>query len=462
MSLDEYDDDESRGIPPFLLDPIGILRRRWRWMLLALLVGLAAAAFFVLNMNPVYRAAATVLVARQEISEAFVRSTVREEPFEQINAMFGEVLARPQLVRLIEKFDLYPDMRETRPMADIVTRMRRSIEISPTVGIMGPAGQKDTARLLTVAFESNNPQHAADVANELAKLFSEAGVRLGTERAELTTQFLTRALARAEEELREQDEKITAYKTAHRGELPADLEPNLHELQRLQEQRQSAALGIIEAESRIAKLTTGGSTPDARLMALKADLKRSLSVHTERHPNIAPLRREIADLEKAIASGQALSSQANPTDSALVGTDRRTVAELRRQIAAASIRNSELEQRVANIPKRQEELGALEEKEGVLQETYTELLGKVQEAVLALDLARAQQGGRVSILEVAVRPSKPAYPQSLLALAGIAAAIVLSLGVGVLFEFMDPVLVASSNTQSVESIPVLGSVPWIS
>ena len=462
MSMDEQDDFESGGLPPFLFDPLGVLRRRWRWMLLTLLVALAGAALFMFNVKPVYRAAATVLVARQDISEAFVRSTVREDPFQKINAMLGEILARPKLGMLVEKYDLYPELRETRPMAEIVARMRGSIEINPAEGIAGlSSNSRSTAQLLTIEFESEDPKDAADVANNLAQLFSEAGIRLGSERAELTTQFLRKSLERADGELREQGQKIAEYKTQHRGELPADLEPNLRELQRLQEQRQSAALRIIETENREVKLSSGASSPRQRLMALNADLARALAVHTELHPNIAPLRREIEELERAIAAGGAADSSPEQRQAVLLGADRKTLEELRSQLVAAEMRSRELERRVANIPKREEELGALEEKEGVLQETYTDLLGKVQEAVLSLDLERAQQGGHVSILESAPVPNTPTQSRMLFAAACIAAAIALAVAVGVLLELVDPVLVASSDTRSVESIPVLGSVPWI-
>ena len=284
---------------------------------------------------------------------------------------------------------------------------------------------------------------------------------MGSERAELTTEFLRKSLERADRELREQGQKIAEYKTQHRGELTADLEPNLRELQRLQEQRQSAELRIIETENRWVELSSDASSPHQRLMALNADLARALAVHTELHPNIAPLRREIEELERAIAAGDAADSSPEQRQAVLLGADRKTLEELRSQLVAAEMRSRELERRVANIPKREEELGALEEKEGVLQETYTDLLGKVQEAVLSLDLERAQQGGHVSILESAPVPNTPTQSRMLFAVACIAAAIALAVAVGVLLELVDPVLVASSDTRSVESIPVLGSVPWI-
>ena len=43
--MDDFDQDQrGGGIPSFLFDPIGIVRRRWRWMLPVLGVGAALAA----------------------------------------------------------------------------------------------------------------------------------------------------------------------------------------------------------------------------------------------------------------------------------------------------------------------------------------------------------------------------------------------------------------------------------
>ena len=60
------------------MNPVGLVRRRWSWMLLALVVALTATAWFVFSMKPRYVASARLLVTTQQIPEDFVRPTVRE------------------------------------------------------------------------------------------------------------------------------------------------------------------------------------------------------------------------------------------------------------------------------------------------------------------------------------------------------------------------------------------------
>ena len=103
MAVEDFEDLDQPGLPPFVRDPIGVVRRRWRWMLATLLVGLIGTALLGLTLKPRYRAAATVMIATKEMPEEFVRSTVQEDPFERISAMVGEILARPKLTALIQK-----------------------------------------------------------------------------------------------------------------------------------------------------------------------------------------------------------------------------------------------------------------------------------------------------------------------------------------------------------------------
>ena len=456
--MDEFDDFDSDGLPPFLWDPVGVVRRRWRWMLAVLLMGLLATGVVGALVKLRYRAGATVMIATQEMPEEFVRSTVRGDPFERINAMVAEVLARSNLSALIEEHDLYPELRETVPMAGLVQRMRGNINIEAERGI-GSLARFETARLLLIEFESGSPAIAATIANRLASLLVDEGIRLRSHQAALATDFMSRELERSERELREHDRKITEFKQRYRGELPADLEPSLRALTRLQEQRASLALQIAETESRMASLSTAETdSPTSRLQALRSRLAEELARYTEKHPDVIALRRQIDQLEQEIAAG---GPPAEASQSGLLSSGRRTVEELRRQRTVGDARIRELEARVARIPERQEILEALEGKQVVLQATYTDFLRKVQEAGLAQSLEQAQQGARISFMERAEPPQRPTRQRWKIAGAGAGAALVLAFAVGLLFEFADPVLLLSGDARFVEDVPILGSVPWI-
>ena len=57
-----------------------------------------------------YRAKATVLVDREQVPEAFVRSAVSGEVETRLQRIGQEVLSRERLAGLIERFNLYPKL----------------------------------------------------------------------------------------------------------------------------------------------------------------------------------------------------------------------------------------------------------------------------------------------------------------------------------------------------------------
>ena len=101
------------GLPAFLLDPMGVVQRRWLWMLAALGVGLVVTVIAALMWPLQYVAQSTVLFSSQQIPQEFVRSTVREDSIANINAMAGKVFAQENLVRLVEEQHLYPELQGT-------------------------------------------------------------------------------------------------------------------------------------------------------------------------------------------------------------------------------------------------------------------------------------------------------------------------------------------------------------
>jgi uncharacterized protein involved in exopolysaccharide biosynthesis len=462
MSVEDREEFEGDGALLFLQDPLGIIRRRWPWMTLALLGGLLATAVYGYLWEPRYVASASILISSQEIPENFVQPTVRDDSLARIDAMVGEVLSQRHLTDLIEKYDLYPGPRANVPTARILGKMRSNITIAPER--RSGSSRYQSARLYAVSFEAGSPEIAAVIANELAALFSEASIEMRSQQAQLTTQFLSRELERAEQELRAQNRQIREFKERYRGELPSELGANLSKLERLQQQRQSLATQIAGADGRMASIlsTLDPSSPEARLAALRASLGQESAVHTDEHPNVVSLRRQIATLEAELAQpgGGGLGGTGSRPE--LVAAERIAREELQRQLAVTEAALAELDARVAATPARQEELEALTERASVLRTNYLEFLRKVQAAELAESLELAQQGERVSVVDRAAPPGQPNRPLWKYLFAGAAASLALALGVGLLLELWDPVALTADQVESVVGLPVLGSVSRIS
>jgi len=451
--------EQETGLPAFLRDPMGILRRRWRWIVAAFAVGLSATGGVVLLMKLHYTAKATILISSQQIPKEFVRPTLPEDSFDQLNAMIGEILSRERLSSLIEKYNLYPELRAKKPMSDVAFAMRSDIYVELEHGLS--TDSRDSSRLMTLEFTDTNPDVAAAITNDLANLFVSENIRLRGQQATLTTEFLRRELQRSEEALAEQNREITEFKEKYRGELPDEEAASLQRLTLLQNQRQSLATQIAEGETRVAMITsspTNQTSPVAKLADAQNRLAAELSVHTEAHPDVIALRLEIAALKKEAAQS---SSGSGASSMALVGAAQRQVTQLREQLASTEAEQRELEMRVARTPARQEALSKMEEKAKVLSDNYADFLHKVKEAELAETLESAQQGERFSVIESATPPTHPNRSTLKLLLMGFVGSVGFAGLVGILLEILDPVVLDAAQMELVTDTPMLGSAPRI-
>lgn len=459
--------EETAAMPGFLLDPIGVLRRRWKWMLVVLVLGLTPTAIYLRGQQPTYLARATVLVTSQRISEEFFRPTVESDQLAKISAIVGELLSRQKLSQLIQEYGLYPsgEHREALTMEQKVAIMRSNITLGPDQASTRDQGPESSAVVYAFTFRSHDPQKAALITNALASGFNDTHLRIRSRQARLTTEFLGRELKQVEEELASQERMITEFKRRYRGQLPSELQMSFGRLDRLQAQRQSLALQIAQAETRIAALAASGDdidpdSPDSRLRSLRRRYAEQRVLYTEDHPNLVSIRRQIDAIEKELAERGAegqLTSGASVTAAAA----RLTLAELRRQLVETVAEYEDLDRRVGLVPERQEELAAMEQRAEILRDSYREFRRKVNQAQLAEAVESAQQGERATILDAAVPPTEPDSSALKMAVVMIFGTFALACVAAVGLELIDSVIVGANEIEQRYRLPVLGSIDRI-
>ncbi|MFK7897291.1 MAG: GumC family protein [Myxococcota bacterium] len=456
--FDGSDGEGGASLPGFLKDPKGVLKRRGKWMALIALLGLLASGFFLQQRTPTYSARATVLVASQKISEAFVTGAAEGDQLEKVSAILGELLSRKNLGALIQQHNLYApkDSEEQLTLEEKVALMRAEIVIGPDRSNTANTGQDSSATVFEIIFTGENPGVAAEVTNALASGFTDIHLRMRSRQARLTTEFLRRELKQTEGELARQERLITEFKQTYRGQLPSELATNLGRLDRLQSQRQSLALQIAETESRLASLAASGSdfapdSPESLLRALQVKQKEQRALYTDDHPNVVALDKRIESLEAQVRSGQSGGSNA-------AGATRLTLVELRRQLAQTVAAFEDLDRRVAFVPERQEELASLEQRVEILRESHREFLRKVNQAELAEAVESAQQGERAMVLDAAVPPSQPDSSPLKILVVMLVGTLGLAVLLALLLELVDSVIVGPSEIESQYRLPVIGSI----
>jgi uncharacterized protein involved in exopolysaccharide biosynthesis len=462
--------DESEEAGPLIsqlgvlaLDPMGVLRRRWVWMLLALglcLLGTLGAYF---QIKPYYQAKASILVSSQQIPEEFVRTTVAGlDSLANVNALMGEVLSQKNLADLILEHDLYSRLRENAPLANVVERMRADIMIDQEHH-METRSRNATSSIFSISYLSQTPQSAADVSNALAGIFIDANLAKRSEQARLTTDFLRRELDSAERDLREINGEIAGFHREHRGSLPGDQQTVLRKLERLELNKQSIHRQIEAAGVRLTSMSDEhGAVTNAQitLMELRIQLASQLAVHTDQHPNVIALRRRIKVMESEMSEITSLLEASTPdaTGSHRGAVVQREILNLRQRLVETEQEIRALDVRANSIPGNQEKLSALEQRATVLRETYLDFLRKVQDAELSETLESAQQGAQVSILDRAGIPTAPIRSTMLIVAIGLVGSFGLALVVGIGLEIVDPVVVSADHFEHIGHAPVLGSI----
>lgn len=456
----DFDEEGPQaGLPDWLRDPVAVLRRRWQAMLVALLVGFAVTAVATALRKPVYLAQASVLLATQKVTEDLVKPTTQASPLEGIDAFAAEALSSANLKRVIDEFGLFPEEREARSSEEIAAMMRENISIEAVEANARPQGPMrfEKSKVLNIGYESYSATQAAAVATRLAQIFQAEGLRMRSEQARLATEFMRREVTSAEEALRVQKAAIAEFEEQHRGELPSDLEMSQRRIERLQDQRNSLATALAEAETRFATSTgpADAASPGARLAAAKAQLASQRAVNTDTHPNVISLKRQIADLEREVRTSGGGGGGG-------YGVGRRELANYREQIAAADAEMEQLELRMVRMPQREVELSGLQQRAKVVEESYFQLLAKLKEAELAESLELSQQGGVVAVLQEATPPLTPEKGRLKIAAAGILASFGLAFALAMLLELRDPVIATAHGVEALAGVPVLGVMPKVS
>ncbi len=464
------DDDQASGaiiaqVKAIALDPWGLVRRRWLWISLSLVLGTAGTAGMYLTLKPMYAAEATVLVSNQQIPEEFVRSTVSGlDSLSNINAMAGEILAYKSLSTLIEDHALYREELKTLELSDVIVEMRENIAVRPGQSIGGNRRRgQENASIFLIEYISADPNAAAIVANELAAGFIDSSIRRRNQQARTTTEFMERELTRAETELRDVKAMITQFQQKHRGAMPMDQETILRKLERLETHRQGLNEQILSEEERLAELRSqsrgvGGDAPEQRLAELKLQLVALLATHTNEHPNVVALRRQIQQLEGELGNVKEIFAESGLAHEHRVTVGMRNLESMRLELREIDTEMTDLDTRAAAIPQNTEAFDALTQNSRVLEEKYLEFLRKVQDAKLAEELERSQQGPRVTILDHASPPSDPIRSGTRYLQLGIAASIGLAILAALLAELIDPTVLNDEHLEFVGAGPVLGSI----
>lgn len=330
----------------------GALRRYWRLRLTFLAIagiGAALTVAIAVAWPPTYRAAATILIEQQEIPQELVRSAITSFADERVQIISQRVMTTQNLMSLIERYDLYPEIRESKPREVLLQKMRNDISMKMiSADVIDPRSGHPTQATIafTVSYQNRSPDLTLKVANELTTLYLNENLTSRTQLAEQTTEFFEEETGKQEARINELDKKLADYKEKHKDSLPDLAQLNMQISDRTE-------LDLRDAENRVASLDaqqvllraqlaqlnptlqvfsdTGQRVMgvEDRLKALRSELADYKARYAPDHPDIISTEREIAGLER-----EELAEKAKTRDTATSDTARQ-LSEARAQLARA-------------------------------------------------------------------------------------------------------------------------------
>src|SRR6202051_5201924 len=101
--------------------------RRRRTFLLVAGVTFAAAVTLALLLPATYRSTATILIEQQEIPQELVRSVIPSFADQRVQVISQRVMTTQNLLALIDRYKLYPDIRQKEPREVLLDKMRGDI-----------------------------------------------------------------------------------------------------------------------------------------------------------------------------------------------------------------------------------------------------------------------------------------------------------------------------------------------
>src|SRR5258706_4574330 len=414
-----------------------ILRRRM-WLLIVPAVLFSIGAYTVSLFLPArYMSETVVLVEAPAVSSELVRP-IGGDTNQRLATMREEILSRTRLQQIIEKFKLYQEDRGKNAMEELVGRLRTSIDVSA----VRPMDRTNASGLpgFTIDVVAAHPQLAQQICTEITSMFLQQNVIISERKAEDTTDFINRQLQEAKSKLDDQDAKLADFQRHYSGALPDEAQTNFSLLTGLASQLDSVTQSLNRAQQdklflesalsqqvATAKLSQTVGNPDAlarQLSALQDQLAALRTRYMDDHPDVAKVKKDIAQLQQRLDEQAANAQAASETDKSALSVDTAQAQQLRAQLHQIEVG---IHERMAEQLRLQQQIGRVQAKleltPGVAQQykaltrdyqtalnIYPDLLKKQNDSELSRDLPRRQQGKQFRVRDPPSLPQQPTFP----------------------------------------------------
>jgi polysaccharide chain length determinant protein (PEP-CTERM system associated) len=470
-----------------MLGPLWLaVKRYWKVAIWPALAALGVGLLLAARIPSYYSSDTLIFMQPQKLSSKLIEEQKREEVNERLQALVQEILSRPRLRALVDRFKLYPEYKGVSGAEKALQKLKSSIDVSPAQSATG----EKLLQTFKLTFTHRDPNMVYEVTKALANLFIEESVFDRQSEVRGTQEFFDAQLAEARKRLEETENKVQEFVRENFGRLPEHLEQAVARLQTLQSQLESnsqilsanlARKGILETElSEVRKLASaaGGddprsltSDPQEAVQQLESALAVLRSKYTDQHPDVVATVKRIEVLRQQLSKSGGKKTGAiprtNTQGAAAVLNVRRQLGEVEIAINTLKSENEKLKSQIAKLnadiqemPLKEQELLKIKRDYANLQETYQKLMGERDSAGLQASMIRSQKATQLRVVEPPERPTQPAGPPRLLiAAGGVIFAIMLFGAIPVALYFFSGSFRSKEEVEETLGVKVIGVIP---
>lgn len=309
-------------------DYIGAFKRR------RLSISLIAGTIFIVGalitmMWPAtYQASATILIKEQDIPSNLVQSTVTSFASQRIQTISQKVMARANLLEIIEKYNLYTEEKKRLTTEQLIAEMRENVNLEMiSAEVVDPRSGRPMAATIAfqLQFSGKIPSQVQKVVNELMSLFLAENLKERSEKAGETYSFLSDESDRLKREIEILDTKLARFKETHVHTLPQLNQFNLQMMDRTEREIQGYDSRIrtqeqqkIYLNGQLATIKPYGASmqldPATRLQGLRTEYLALTARYSPEHPDVKRMKKEIAGLEQEVGGVDSSAEQMRQLD----------------------------------------------------------------------------------------------------------------------------------------------------
>jgi len=466
---------------------LDLVRRaaRYGWLVIAIsAVGGGLSVLLALSRPHQYESE-TVLFYRELISQSVLQGREVVQSSNTLSARFKEMLlARSNLVQVVKKFDLFPDVvaADGEVAAADLLRMRVSF-------------RDKGAGTFRISYKGDSPAEAQKVTQFLGERLQKTDNELRREQAEVTKNFLEQEKKEADDELKQRERTLAEFLSQHpefaqetsggsasgagiraaqqkKTTASAASDSGLGALER-QRRRIQARLANPDAPIPVPAPSASRASEPSELKAARRDideaqreLSEKLGQFTDKHPDVVAARNRLASAQQALRRLEAGLPAASEEQAAPLPVDRsalqRELTKVEREITAYRSRQG------GRVPKSSvaDDVVNMEIEwarvERVVEEAR-ERVSSLESRVFTADITASSEfaeAAQLSVIDEAYLPHSPAgKPRKMLAIAGglLFAGLGMALALGL--ALIDDRIYRRYDLQRIGVAPVLVVVP---